>query len=195
MDHARGVLGVWIAIVASVCLAVQAEEKPAKEPPKFVIVKAEYGDLPDGAKADVTAKIKELAKPDGLTVDATNDNFGDPAEGVLKKLKVEYTLDGQKMARTVDENETLTISTKPSRLVVVKAFYGDLPDGNKTDVTAKVQAMVKDDALSVDATNDNFGDPAEGVGKKLKVDYTFEGASKSKEANEGESLTISNKGE
>jgi hypothetical protein len=55
--------------------------------------------------------------------------------------------------------------------------------------------MVNDDALSVDANNDNLGDPAEGTVKKLKVEYTFEGARKSKEANEGESLTISNKGE
>jgi len=32
--------------------------------------------------------------------------------------------------------------------------------------------MVKDNALSVDTTNDNFTDPAEGVDKKLRVEYT-----------------------
>ena len=112
MDHARGVLGVWIALAAGVCLAVHAEEKPAKEPPKFVIVKAEYGDLPDGNKADVTEKVKGLAKPDGLTVDATNDNFGDPAEGTVKKLKVEYTFEGAKKSKEANEGESLTISNK-----------------------------------------------------------------------------------
>jgi len=189
----RAVSGVLSALLAAACLA---EDKPAKEPAKLVIVKALYGDLPDGAKTDVTEKVKGMAKPEGLTVDATNDNFGDPAEGVLKKLKVEYTLDGQKLEMTVNENETLSISTKPVKLKILKALYGDLPDGNKTDVTAKVQAMVKDDAVAVDATNDNFGDPADGIGKKLKVEYSFDGgATKSKEVAENETLAISNKGE
>ena len=82
-----------------------------------------------------------------------------------------------------------------AKLVIVKAVYGDLPDGDKMDVTNKVKAMVKDGALSVEANNDNFGDPAEGVVKKLKVDYTFEGKAKSKTVDEGETLTISDKGE
>ncbi len=34
---------------------------------------------------------------------------------------------------------------------------------------------VKDNALSVDATNDNFTDPVEGVDKKLRVEYTVDG--------------------
>jgi hypothetical protein len=82
-----------------------------------------------------------------------------------------------------------------AKLVIVKAVYGDLPDGAKTDVTEKVKGMVKDGALSVVASNDNFGDPAEGVVKKLKVDYTFEGKAKSKTVDEDETLTISDKGE
>ncbi|MCY2953766.1 MAG: DUF3395 domain-containing protein [Planctomycetota bacterium] len=79
--------------------------------------------------------------------------------------------------------------------MIVKAVYGDLPDGNKTDVTEEVAATVKDGALSVEATNDNFGDPAEGVVKKLRVDYTFDGKEKSKTVDENETLTISAKGE
>ncbi|MCY2950598.1 MAG: DUF3395 domain-containing protein, partial [Planctomycetota bacterium] len=78
---------------------------------------------------------------------------------------------------------------------IKKAVYGDLPDGAKTDVTEKVAAMVKDGELSVEATNDNFGDPAEGIEKTLRVDYTFDGKEKSKTVNENETLTISAKGE
>jgi uncharacterized protein YbaA (DUF1428 family) len=193
----RNTCGLLIAMAVLVSFTLRAEDKPAATPPKLTIVKAEYGDLPDGNKTDVTEKIKAMVKPgENLSVDATNDNFGDPAEGVEKKLKIEYTLNDQKLEATATENQTLTISVKPSKLVIVSAFYGDLPDGNKTDVKAKVQTMVKDDALTVDASNDNFGDPAEGTGKKLKVEYTFEGgAAKTKEVNEGEQLTISNKGE
>jgi hypothetical protein len=81
------------------------------------------------------------------------------------------------------------------KLVVTQATYGDLPDGAKTDVTGKVADKVNDDSLSIDASNDNFGDPADGIVKKLTVDYTFDGKEKSKSVNEGETLTISDKGE
>jgi hypothetical protein len=185
----KTLFAVMLTLLAATVL--HAEEKLAK----LAIIKAEYGDLPNGNKTDVTEKVKSMANAEGLSAAATNDNFGDPADGIVKKLRIEYTLDDQKLEQIVNENDTLTISTKPSRLRIAKAFYGDLPDGAKTDVTAKVQAMIKDDALSVGATNDNFGDPVEGTTKKLKVEYTFDGAAKSKEASEGDTLTISNKGE
>jgi hypothetical protein len=183
----RILLPFIVALAAGACLA---EDKPAKEPLKLVIVKAVYGAL------DVTDKVKGMVKADGLTVKASKDNFGDPAANADKKLKVEFTVAGQKVDRTVNDNETLTISLKVGKLMILKAEYGDLPDGPRTDVTTKVQEMVKDDALSVDATNDNFGDPIEGTVKKMKVEYLFNGgAKKEKEVAENENLTISNKGE
>jgi hypothetical protein len=185
---------VFSVLSAALCCAAGAAEPAAKEPPKLVIVKAVYGDHMTGKTADVTEKLQALVKPEGLTVEVSNANFGDPAEGVRKQLKVEYTVDGQKLERTVGEYETLTISLKPTKLVIEKAVYGDLPNGASADVTARVREMVKDDSLSVVA-NGQFGDPAEGVGKKLKVDYAFDGVKKSKEVNEGETLTISNQGE
>jgi len=188
----RILLPFVVALAAGACLA---EDKPAKEPLKLVIVKAVYGALPDGAKTDVTDKVKGMVTADGLTVKASKDNFGDPAANAEKKLKVEFTVADQKVDRTVNENETLTISLKVGKLMILKAEYGDLPDGPRTDVTTKVQEMVKDEALSVDATNDNFGDPIEGTVKKLKVDYLFDRVRKAKEAAENENLTISNKGE
>ncbi|MFI5378745.1 MAG: DNAJC11 domain-containing protein [Tepidisphaerales bacterium] len=97
-----------------VCLAVGVSSSRGADGPagKLVIVKAVYGDLPDGAKTDVTEKVKEMVKDNALSVETTNDNFGDPAEGVVKKLKVDYTFDGKEKSKTVDENETLTISNK-----------------------------------------------------------------------------------
>jgi hypothetical protein len=184
----------WIGCLVVVALlgVAHAEEKVAK----LVIVKAEYGDLPDGTKLDVTDKVKALVNADGLNVDATNENFTDPVEGTAKKLKIEYTLDEKKADQTVNEGEALVIELKPSKLKIVSAFYGDLPDGNKTDVSAKVQSKVRANALSVDASNDNFGDPAEGTGKKLKVEFSFDGGEKkTKEVGENEKLEISNKGE
>jgi hypothetical protein len=187
--------------------ATPAPVAPAPAPatpatPKFEIIKATYGDLPEGGKVDVTDKIKALVNADGLKVTATNDAFTDPAEGIVKKLKVEYKLDDKTLEKSADENAELVIALKPAapagptKLKVLKAVYGDLPDGTKADVTEKVQALVAENALTVGATNENFGDPVEGTVKKLHVDFSFEGGEKkSKEVGEGETLTISNKGE
>jgi hypothetical protein len=71
----------------------------------------------------------------------------------------------------------------------------DLPAGGKIDGTEKVAELVKDDALSVEASNDRFTDPAEGVAKTPKVDYTFDAKGRSKTVGEGETLTISSIGE
>jgi hypothetical protein len=178
-------------------MSVFAASTRAAEPlvGKLVIVKAVYGDLPDGQKTDVTEKVAGMVKDDRLSVEANNDNFGDPAEGVTKKLTVDYKIGDVARSRTVNEGETLKISGKKSKLIIRKAAYGDLPDGQKTDVTEKVADRVFDDALSVEATNTNFGDPAEGTVKKLKVDYTFDGKEKSKTVDENETLTISDKGD
>jgi hypothetical protein len=183
-------------LIATIGSTVRAEDAPAA---KLVIVKAVYGDLPGGASTDVTKKVADMVKDNALSVEASNDNFGDPAEGIGKKLRIDYTKGGVAAHKTVNEGETLTIAAneKPvvSKLVIRKAVYGDLPDGAKTDVTEKVAGMVEDGALSVAATNDNFGDPAEGIGKKLKVDYTFDGTAKSKTVDENETLTVTASGE
>ena len=60
----------------------------------------------------MSAKVAEKVDGDSLSVEAKNDNFGDPAEGITKRLKVIYTFDGKEHAKIVDENETLTISEK-----------------------------------------------------------------------------------
>jgi hypothetical protein len=153
----------------------------------LVITKALYGDLPDGGSADVAHNA--------LSVAASNDNFGDPASGIVKKLRVDYTIDGTAHSRTVEENATLVIKSGPERLIIKKALYGDLPDGSSTDVTEKVAQAAANDALSIGATNDNFGDPASGIVKKLRVDYTFDGKGHSKTVGEGETVTISNTGQ
>ncbi|MCX5682428.1 MAG: hypothetical protein NT049_01930, partial [Planctomycetota bacterium] len=126
-------------------------------------------------------------------------NFTDPADGVTKKLRVDYTINGIAATKTVSEGENLALSgkapPKDGKLAIVKAEYGDLPGGGKVDVTKKVAEMVKDGALAVEATNENFTDPAEGVGKKLRVDYTCGGVAKSKTVEENETLKISATGE
>ncbi len=172
-----------------------ATPPPPATGPRLVITQALYGDLPDGAAADVTAKVAKLLTHDTLTVAATNDNFGDTAPNIVKKLRVDYTFDGIPHTRIVGEDETLKIAPGPPRLVIKKAVYGDLPDGAAADVTTQVAKAADSDSLSIGATNDNFGDTAPNIVKKLRVEYTFDGQAKSKTAGEGETLTISTTGE
>jgi len=77
---------------------------------KVVIRRAVYGDLPGGASIDVTKKVAAIVRAGSLSVEASNSNFGDPARGVAKKLRVEYTVDGRLETKTVNEGETLTIT-------------------------------------------------------------------------------------
>ncbi|MGA2618851.1 MAG: beta-L-arabinofuranosidase domain-containing protein [Thermoguttaceae bacterium] len=80
---------------------------------------------------------------------------------------------------------------KAPKLVIVKAVWGILPSGPSFDVTKDVARMVENDSLSVDADNDNFGDPAPGnAGKKLKVDYMLHGVAGSKTVNEFDMISL-----
>jgi hypothetical protein len=158
---------------------------------KLVIVSAVYGDLANEKTIDVAKKITDRVKDDNLSVEVTPQVFGDPAPGAAKKLKVGYTIDGLYRSKTVDQGEVLDIST---RLFISKAVYGDLPKGRQDDVTEQVANLVRKNSLSVKADNETFGDPAENVVKRLRVDYLFDGVKGSKTVGEGETLTISDAG-
>jgi hypothetical protein len=77
------------------------------------ILKATYGDLPGGASADVTGKVLAMLKHNTLEVVANSDNFGDPANGAHKKLKVDFTVDGKADSVTANEDETLKLEVAP----------------------------------------------------------------------------------
>ncbi len=58
------------------------------------------------------------------------------------------------------------------------------------DVTAPLAARIKNNALSVTASNDLAGDPALNTAKTLRVDYTLGGAAHAQTVNEGQTLQI-----
>jgi hypothetical protein len=169
--------------------------------PRLVIVKAVYGDLSDSsATADVTKIVADKVKDNAVFIEVNNDNFDDPASGVTKQLKVDFTIDGVAGSKSVYERGKLKLSlqdkpdpaknSRPPKLVIRKAVYGALPDGDTIDVTSIVAGMVSKDALKMDVNNDCFGDPAVEVGKKLRVDYTLNGNDGTKTVEEGKTLTI-----
>ncbi|OGV68051.1 MAG: hypothetical protein A3K19_26980 [Lentisphaerae bacterium RIFOXYB12_FULL_65_16] len=80
--------------------------------------------------------------------------------------------------------------------LLIKAVYGAFEQSVLTyaDVTAKVAAMVKGNALTVGANNDLAADPDPNVIKELRVEYTVGGESRTKHATEGGTLTIADEG-
>ncbi len=89
-------------------------------PGAIIIQKALYGSLPDGPTADVTEKAKSIAESG--SIDASNGNFGDPAPGLVKKLRVEYTENGTPRSETVSEGETLKLTVASAPPIIVDAF-------------------------------------------------------------------------
>jgi hypothetical protein len=82
---------------------------------KLEILHAEYAAVDGAGSKDVTAKLAELAKDGQLTVAVNNENLGgDPAPLHVKKLSVDYAIDGKRGHAVVGENETLTLASIPT---------------------------------------------------------------------------------
>lgn len=90
----------------------------------IVILKAQYGDLPDGPAADVAEKVTALIKAGAMAVEASNENFGDPANGIAKRLRVDYTVNGVPGSKTVAEGDKLTFTATWTPPAVVEALCG-----------------------------------------------------------------------
>ena len=89
---------------------------------KVVVVKAEYGSLAEGPKADVTAKVAALVQDGALAIEASNGNFGDPAQGITKQLRIDYTVNGVPASKMVRESETLTLTATYTPPALVEAI-------------------------------------------------------------------------
>lgn len=170
--------------------------------PRLVVVKAVYGDLTNpNSTSDVTEQVAGMVTNDMLTVAASNDNFGDPASGICKQLRVDFKIDGVAGAKSVFERGTLKISLadKPNpaqnsgKLVIRKAVYDDA-DGDSIDVTTIVAGMVRNDSIMFTVNDDDLGDPAPDQSKKLHVDYTLNGKDGSQTVEEGKTLKLSAEG-
>jgi HEAT repeat protein len=103
-------------------LAALCARQSAPAGGNVVIVKAQYGKLPEGPLADVTRQVAALVKAGAVAIEATNGNFGDPANGTVKKLRVDYTVNGVPASKTVGELETLTLSAASTPPAIVEAI-------------------------------------------------------------------------
>lgn len=83
-------------------------QAPREQAPKaLTIKKALYG--AGDKQIDVTDKLAAAVSNNVLSIEASNDLAGDPAHGVVKELRVTYTLGGEEKTVVVPEKETLRI--------------------------------------------------------------------------------------
>lgn len=105
-DHAPGDIVSGILLIGNPFLTLKPVKRDANT--RLVIKKAVYGDLANNTVVDVTRKVADWIE-ESLTVEASAENFSDPANGIEKQLKVDYTLDGVDGTVTIEEGELLEI--------------------------------------------------------------------------------------
>jgi len=83
----------------------------ARRAPRIEIRRAFY-EPADGRPggADVTAKVAEMVAAGQYSIPANNSVFGDPTPGIVKRLRVEYVLNGKPMQKIAAENGTLELA-------------------------------------------------------------------------------------
>jgi hypothetical protein len=82
---------------------------PPERTPAIGIQKAVYEAVDGAGGADVTAKVAALVAAGELSIPANNATFGDPTFLHVKRLRVEFTLDGKPMTASAEENEVLEL--------------------------------------------------------------------------------------
>lgn len=82
----------------------------ARRAPRIEIRRAFY-EPADGRPggADVTAKVAEMVAAGQYSIPANNSVFGDPTPDIVKRLRVEYVLNGKPMQKIAAENGTLEL--------------------------------------------------------------------------------------
>ena len=93
----------------------------------IAVIKAVYGDLANGHSADVTNKVVDAVKRGATTVTASNSEFGDPAGGLVKQLRIDYQINGQKFSKTCAESATITLAANIVSPACANAVFAALP--------------------------------------------------------------------
>lgn len=91
-------------------VAVTAPGRGLEPPePKIEIQKAEYSAVDGAGGTDVTAKVAAMIRAGQTDIPANNTAYGDPAYMHVKRLKLEYAIDGKAISATVPENGVLAL--------------------------------------------------------------------------------------
>jgi hypothetical protein len=105
-DHVPGDIVSGILMIGNPFLKLKPVNREAHN--GLVIRNAVFGDLANHVVVNVTQKVADWVE-DSLSVEASTECFGDPANGIEKQLKIDYRLDGVEKSVILNETETLKI--------------------------------------------------------------------------------------
>jgi hypothetical protein len=125
--------------------------------PKVEVTKAFYEAVDGAGSADVTVTVAALVRSGQMSLPANNATYGDPTFNHVKRLRVEFTVDGKPLTKSATENGTLdlvepgpeipaacTLAVSPAGGLELRAFragaYELRSSGNKT-ATAEVKSL------------------------------------------------------
>jgi hypothetical protein len=165
---------------------------------KLKIKRAVYEAVDGGGSADVKAELVALVKRGQYSIVAGNDELGgDPAPLHVKRLRVEYTLDGKPGTATVDEGATLTFPVNTSQMAAARSFVKTSADRTfvqppPATASAAAGAIPRDVVVDLTAKLSADGklrwNVPSGEWVILRLGYTPTGANNHPAPKEGEGL-------
>lgn len=147
--------------------------------PRAVVQKAVYGVPGDPQRTrDVREKVQRKVDAGDYSFRVSELAAGDdPAEGVVKTLVVDYTIDGKPFTVKGQDSSIVHLTADAMKINVQKATYGVPGDAARTrDVRDKLQRLVDAGESSFQVARMAEGDdPAYLVVKTLALEYTIDG--------------------
>ncbi|GMU81681.1 MAG: hypothetical protein AMXMBFR47_15520 [Planctomycetota bacterium] len=110
-------------------LETPADAARATAAAKIEILRAAYEATDGAGGADVTSKVAALVAAGETHIPANNATFGDPAYLHVKRLRVEYTIDGAPRTATADENSVLELLGPTGPAPMPEYFLSASSDG------------------------------------------------------------------
>ena len=152
------------------------------------VLSATYGEGRN--QRDVTAMVQSRIQNSMLRVQADPAMLGgDPAPGVVKSLRIRYSIDGVVNDVIAQDGEWISVPgnarqtvggilrSRQNRDPQLRILFAQYGEGSKqSDVTAMLNSRIQNDALSLAVNNSTMGvDPSMGKVKALKVTYQWQG--------------------
>ncbi|MBI5864309.1 MAG: hypothetical protein HZB38_07365 [Planctomycetes bacterium] len=112
---------------------VEIEQRIAT--PKIEIIRARYEAVDGAGGSDVTAKVAAMVAAGETGIPASNGAFGDPTYMHVKRLVVEFKVDGVLQSGTANENDVLNLIAPPAGPTPLPPFVLATKAG-ATEITA-----------------------------------------------------------
>lgn len=148
----------------------------------FRVLKAEYG--ADNTWIDVTQRVTDLVRGNGLEFRVDGETLTDPLPGVQKTLRIRYTINNRMRTDSFKDLDQVRLGfpggngngsvVGGGQLRIVEARYG--ADRRFADVAQLLNNQIQGNRLYVQVTNATMGgDPAPANKKSLQVTYEYRG--------------------